>query len=72
MSNETLVVFVIFAILALWELERIRNEMARMRVMMEMEQSTWRAACKEISSISHMLETEITDGRERRLREFRG
>jgi hypothetical protein len=69
MSNEALIVFFILAILALYELERIRKDTTLMRIMMEREASTWRVACKDISSIRHMLETEIMDGRERRVRE---
>jgi hypothetical protein len=66
--NDALAVFVIFALLALFELERIRKDTTSMRVMMEMEQSTWRAVCREINSIRHIVEKEATDGRERRLR----
>ena len=56
--------------MVLWELELIRKDTTQMRVMIEMEQSTWRAACNDMISISRMLETEITDGRERRMREL--
>jgi hypothetical protein len=67
MSNEALVVFVIFALLALWEIEHIRKDTAYMRVMMEVQQSKWREACGEIVSISRMLQKEITDYHNRRL-----
>lgn len=69
MGNEVLAVFVIFAVLVLFELEQIRKYAAHMRMMMELEQSTWRAACKDIGLIRQMLQSEILDERDRRVRQ---
>lgn len=69
MGNEALGVFVIFALLALWEIEQIRRDTTRMRLMMEGDGVTWREACREVRAISRMLEKEITDGRDRRMRD---
>ncbi len=67
--GEALGVFVIFAIMALWEIERIRKDTTRMRILMEAQQSKWRDACNNIASISYILETEINNRRDRRMRE---
>lgn len=67
--GEALGVFVIFAVLVIWEIERIRKDTTRMRIIMETQQSKWRETCNEIVSLSRLLEKEIMDGRDRRVQE---
>jgi hypothetical protein len=66
--SEALGIFVIVAVLALWEIERIRKDTTRMRIMMETQHSKLHDACNNIALISGVLEQEIMDARERRLR----
>ena len=67
MSNAALGVFVIFGLMLLFELERIRKETTQMRLMMEREE--WREACRKIVAISRMMEKEIHNRTDRRLRD---
>ena len=66
--NGLIAVVVIFGIVALWEIEKIRKDTTQMRLMMEHEGAAWREACREIVAISRMMEKEIHDQADRRLR----
>jgi len=70
MVDTALGILTVLAIVALWDLDQIRKDMAQMRMMMEKDGADWRQACKSIAAIGRMLETEITDRRERRMREL--
>jgi hypothetical protein len=69
MSDGGLVVVIIAAVLLLWDVERIRKDATQMRLMMEQDSAVWREACREIVAISRMLEKEIHDQNDRRLRD---
>ncbi len=66
--SSLIVVVIIFGIGAIWEIEKIRKDTTQMRLMMEHEGVAWREACREIVAISRMMEKEIHDQTDRRLR----
>lgn len=65
--NEWIGVFLIFGLLLLWEVEKIRKDTAHMRLTMERDSAAWREASQEIVAIGHMLEKEIARQSDNRL-----
>jgi hypothetical protein len=69
MSIETILgLILLVAILGLFEMERLRKEVSRIRLAMDKEERMRLATYSQVDATGRLLASEIMDERERRLR----